>query len=96
MDRALALLQKFAVAAQGSKISKDRLRFGAPWRHPPQTDEPTLCSEWAKIQLMDFVQSLIKTEFGVCCLWFMVVLCHCGKLLQVVLEVTNSFSSFTL
>ncbi|KAF3443401.1 hypothetical protein FNV43_RR13083 [Rhamnella rubrinervis] len=65
MDRAMALLQKFAVAAQGGKISKDRLRFGAPWRHPLQTDEPTLCSKWAKIQLMDFVQSLINTEFGI-------------------------------
>lgn len=70
MDRALALLQKFAVDAQSGKISKDKLRFGAPWRHPPQTDDPTLCYEWAKIQLMDFVQSLINTEFGVCCLCF--------------------------
>ncbi|XP_048328289.2 uncharacterized protein LOC107417153 [Ziziphus jujuba] len=65
MDRALALVQKFAVDAQSGKISKDKLRFGAPWRHPPQTDDPTLCFEWAKIQMMDFVQSLVNTEFGI-------------------------------
>lgn len=61
----MSLLQKFAVDAQSGKISKDRLRFGAPWRHPPRTDNPTLCLEWAKLQLIDFVQSLVNTEFGV-------------------------------
>lgn len=65
MDRALGLLQKFAADAQSGKISKDKLRFGAPWRHPPKTDDPTLCIKWAKLQLIDFVQSFINTEFGV-------------------------------
>jgi hypothetical protein len=65
MDKALELLQKFAVDARGGKISKDKLRFGAPWRHPPKTNDPTLCIEWAKLQLMDFVQCLVNTEFGV-------------------------------
>ncbi|CAI9090224.1 OLC1v1024952C1 [Oldenlandia corymbosa var. corymbosa] len=65
MDRALLLLQNFAMDARNGKISKDRLRFGAPWRHPPQTDNPSECHEWAKVQLMDFVQSLVNTEFGV-------------------------------
>lgn len=65
MERSLGFLQKFAVDAHRGKISKDRLRFGAPWRHPPPTDDPTLCTDWAKVQLMDFVQSLIHTEFGV-------------------------------
>lgn len=65
MDKALLLLQKFAMDAQSGKISKDRLRFGSPWRHPPRTDDPTLCHGWAKVQLMDFVQSLVNTEFGV-------------------------------
>ncbi|KAL2554790.1 Uncharacterized protein Fot_08409 [Forsythia ovata] len=62
MDESLLLLQKFAVDAQSGKISADRLRFGAPWRHPPKSDDLRL---WAKLQLMDFVQSLINAEFGV-------------------------------
>ena len=65
MDKALMLLQKFAIDAQSGKILEDRLRFGAPWRHPPLSKDPTTCMEWAKIQLMDFVQSLVNAEFGV-------------------------------
>lgn len=65
MDNALELLKKFAVDARNGKISKDKLRFGAPWRHPPKTDDPAQCMEWAKLQLMDFVQCLVNTEFGV-------------------------------
>ncbi|KAI8008362.1 hypothetical protein LOK49_LG07G02633 [Camellia lanceoleosa] len=65
MDKALSLLQRFANDAQNGKIPKDRLRFGAPWRHPPRTDNPALCLEWAKLQLMDFIQSLVNAEFGV-------------------------------
>ncbi|CAK9134767.1 unnamed protein product [Ilex paraguariensis] len=65
MDEALSLLQKFAVDVQKGKILKDKLRFGAPWRHPPCIDNPSLCYEWAKLQLMDFVQSLVNTEFGI-------------------------------
>ncbi|XWS36745.1 hypothetical protein CRYUN_Cryun20dG0112100 [Craigia yunnanensis] len=65
MDKALMLLRKFAFDAQSGKILEDRLCFGAPWRHPPSSDNPTTCMEWAKIQLMDFVQSLVNTEFGV-------------------------------
>ncbi|KAL0452050.1 UNVERIFIED_CONTAM: hypothetical protein Slati_1183100 [Sesamum latifolium] len=61
MDKALLLLEKFAIDAQSGKVSKDRLRFGAPWRHPPKTD----IQSWAKIQLIDFVQSLVSAEFGV-------------------------------
>ncbi|MED6122598.1 hypothetical protein PIB30_041222 [Stylosanthes scabra] len=65
MDRALEILQKFAIDVCNGKVSKDRLRFGAPWRHPPQVDDPKLRMKWAKLQLMDFVQALINTEFGV-------------------------------
>lgn len=65
MDKALSLLQRFANDAWNGKIPKDRLRFGAPWRHPPRTDNPALCLEWAKLQLMDFIQSLVNAEFGV-------------------------------
>ncbi|RVW45340.1 hypothetical protein CK203_113677 [Vitis vinifera] len=55
----LKLLEKFAVDARSGRIPEDRLRFGAPWRHPPRIDNPTLCSEWTKLQLIDFVQSLL-------------------------------------
>lgn len=65
MDKALLLLQKFAVDAQRGRILKDRLRFGSPWRHPPRKIDPVLLTEWAKLQLMDFVQSLVNTDFGV-------------------------------
>lgn len=66
MDQALKLLQKFAADARSGKISQDKLRFGAPWRHPPKKDDAALQLEWAKIQMMDFVQSLVKAGFGVC------------------------------
>lgn len=59
------LLQKFADDARSGKILDDRLRFGAPWRHPPSSKDHTTRLEWAKIQLMDFIQSLVNTEFGV-------------------------------
>lgn len=65
MDRALELLQKFANDAKNGKIPKDRLRFGSPWKHSSKLDDPTQCQQWAKLQLLDFVQSLINTEFGV-------------------------------
>ncbi|XVF31807.1 hypothetical protein REPUB_Repub17cG0024800 [Reevesia pubescens] len=65
MDKALMLLQKFVIDAQSGKILVDRLRLGAPWRHPPSSEDPATCMEWAKIQLMDFVQSLVNAEFGV-------------------------------
>ncbi|KAJ4717650.1 hypothetical protein OWV82_012500 [Melia azedarach] len=65
MDKALLLLRKFAFDAKSGKIPEDKLRFGAPWRHPPRTDDSTLLAGWAKLQLMDFVQSLVNTEFGV-------------------------------
>ncbi|KAK3446019.1 hypothetical protein EUGRSUZ_A01784 [Eucalyptus grandis] len=55
MDKAVKILQKFAADTPN----------GAPWRHPPSDDNPTLNLEWAKLQLLDFVQSLINAEFGV-------------------------------
>ena len=60
----LKLLEKFAVDARSGRIPEDRLRFGAPWRHPPRIDNPTLCSEWTKLQLIDFVQSLVNPSLG--------------------------------
>ena len=65
MESALHILQKFAFDVWEGKISDDRLRFGAPWRHPPRTVDATQCLQWAKLQLMDFVQSLVSAEFGV-------------------------------
>ncbi|OVA20022.1 hypothetical protein BVC80_1667g54 [Macleaya cordata] len=64
MESVLSILQKFAVDAQNGRISKDRLRFGAPWRHPPHTDDPTIRLEWAKLQVIDFLQSIVNAEFG--------------------------------
>jgi len=79
MDKALEFLQKFAKDAKSGKIPKDRLRFGSPWKHPSKLDDPTQCQQWAKLQLLDFVQSLINTEFGVTCFLFfilyLIVLC---------------------
>ncbi|KAK9133203.1 hypothetical protein Scep_012731 [Stephania cephalantha] len=65
MERVLALLQKFIVDAQSGKIAKDRLRFGAPWRHPPRSESSKLHEEWAKLQLIDFIQSMVNCKFGV-------------------------------
>ncbi|CAN0914364.1 hypothetical protein LINGRAHAP2_LOCUS28526 [Linum grandiflorum] len=65
MDKAIAILQKFAEDARMGKIPKDRLRFGSPWRHPPKRDDPVQSSKWAKLQLMDFIQTLANTEFGI-------------------------------
>ncbi|KAL1542348.1 hypothetical protein AAHA92_26455 [Salvia divinorum] len=61
MDKALLLLEKFAVDAQNGKIPEDTFRVGAPWRHPPKTD----IAVWAKVQLMDFIQSLVNAGFAV-------------------------------
>lgn len=74
METVLAILQKFASDVRKGKIPESRLPFGAPWRHPPSKDNPAASIKWAKIQLMDFVQSLANTEFGVrgfCLLSFM-------------------------
>lgn len=65
LDGALEILQNFAIDVRNGKISDDRLRFGAPWRHPPKVDDPKLRMEWAKLQLMDFVKSLVNADFGV-------------------------------
>ena len=91
MDKALELLQKFAVDARNGKISKDKLGFGAPWRHPPKKDDATLRFEWAKIQLMDFVQSLVKADFGVCSLFFLIFLMSFWKLLLVLMFFLTGF-----
>lgn len=65
MEKALKMLQKFASDVREGKVPENRLSFGAPWRHPPRDDNPDLSYKWAKIQLMDFVQSFVNTEFGV-------------------------------
>ncbi|XP_062199634.1 uncharacterized protein LOC133902073 [Phragmites australis] len=65
METALRMLQKFASDVREGKVPDNRLSFGAPWRHPPQDDNPDLSYKWAKIQLMDFAQSFVNTEFGV-------------------------------
>nr|GMD55616.1 uncharacterized protein LOC18612356 isoform X2 [Ipomoea batatas] len=64
MDEALLILQKFASDAHSGRIPKDKLCFGAPWRNLPHTGDQDSCREWAKIQLMDFVQCLVNAYFG--------------------------------
>uniref|UniRef100_A0ACD5XUP9 Uncharacterized protein n=2 Tax=Avena sativa TaxID=4498 RepID=A0ACD5XUP9_AVESA len=64
MQTALSMVQKFASDVREGKIPENRLSFGAPWRHPPRTDNPDTSYKWAKIQLMDFVQSFVNAEFG--------------------------------
>lgn len=64
MQTALSMVQKFASDVREGKVPENRLSFGAPWRHPPRADNPDMCYKWAKIQLMDFVQSFVNTEFG--------------------------------
>ncbi|KAF0912155.1 hypothetical protein E2562_013045 [Oryza meyeriana var. granulata] len=65
METALGMIQKFASDVREGKVPENRLSFGAPWRHPPRGDNPDASYKWAKIQLMDFVQSFVNTEFGV-------------------------------
>lgn len=65
MEAALGMVQKFASDVREGKVPENRLSFGAPWRHPPQGGNPDASYKWAKIQLMDFVQSFVNTEFGV-------------------------------
>ncbi|CAL9107757.1 unnamed protein product [Musa acuminata var. zebrina] len=65
MESVLVILQKFASDVRTGTVPIDRLHFGAPWRHPPHTDDPVASLKWAKIQLMDFVQSFVNVEFGV-------------------------------
>ncbi|XP_035816536.1 uncharacterized protein [Zea mays] len=65
MEKALKMLQEFASDVREGKVPKIRSSFGAPWRHPPRDDNPDLSYKWAKIQLMDFIQSFVNTEFGV-------------------------------
>ncbi|XP_039126132.1 uncharacterized protein LOC120262134 isoform X2 [Dioscorea cayenensis subsp. rotundata] len=65
MESALVMLQKFVCDVHDGKIPENRLPFGSPWRHPPRSSDPAVCMEWAKLQLMDFVQSFVNAEFGV-------------------------------
>ena len=66
MEAVVVILQKFVSDAKDGKFPESQFHFGAPWRHPPRTSDHELSLQWAKIQLMDFVQSLVNTEFGVC------------------------------
>lgn len=63
MESALDILRKFASDAHQGKIPEKRMLFGAPWRQPPRAENRR--SSWARIQLIDFVQSFANTEFGV-------------------------------
>ncbi|CAA7407886.1 unnamed protein product [Spirodela intermedia] len=65
MESALDILKKFVDDVRNGKVPDRRLHFGAPWRHPPRSNDPSKSLLWAKINLMDFVQSLVNAQFGV-------------------------------
>lgn len=65
MEAALELLKKFAVDICCQRVQESRLRHGVPWRYSPKSTDKDRCYQWAKIQLMDFVQALVNAEFGV-------------------------------
>lgn len=65
MESALAIQKNFASDVRNVKVPENKLQFGAPWRHPPRSEDPAASFKSAKIQLMDFVESLVNTEFGV-------------------------------
>lgn len=65
IDAALGLLEQFADKARKGAIDSNRLQHGAPWRDFPRNDNKERRQQWARIQLMDFVQAFTDTEFGV-------------------------------
>lgn len=65
MEAALELLKKFAVDICCERVQESRLRHGVSWRYSPKSTDKDRCYQWAKIQLMDFVQALVNAEFGV-------------------------------
>ncbi|CAN6476391.1 unnamed protein product [Victoria cruziana] len=65
IEAALLILERFALDAYNGKISKDILCFGSPWRHPPRGNDKLARLNWAKLQMLDFIQSLVNAEFGV-------------------------------
>jgi len=65
MDAALGLLEQFADKATKGDIDSNLLQYGAPWRDFPKNNNQERRQQWAKIQMMDFVQAFANTEFGV-------------------------------
>ncbi|KAJ3693188.1 hypothetical protein LUZ60_008668 [Juncus effusus] len=65
MDSALTILQNFVSDARQNKIPERRMFFGAAWRRIPPAADRVADQKWAKIQLLDFVQCFVNTEFGV-------------------------------
>eukprot|EP00252_Welwitschia_mirabilis_P023354 TRINITY_DN6579_c0_g1_i1.p1 TRINITY_DN6579_c0_g1~~TRINITY_DN6579_c0_g1_i1.p1 ORF type:complete len:598 (+),score=91.15 TRINITY_DN6579_c0_g1_i1:143-1936(+) len=65
IEAAVKLLKRFAADVFHGKVQKDMLRHGSPWRHPPDPSDEYTCHQWAKLQLMDYIQALINCEYGV-------------------------------
>ncbi len=67
MDAAVALLETFADKAIRGNIDSQLLQHGAPWRHPPKVynNSREKQQHWAQLQLMDCIEALAYTEFGV-------------------------------
>ena len=65
MYTALGLLEQFADKAMKGDIDSNLLQHGAPWRDFPRNDDKERRQQWARIQMIDFVQAFTDTEFGV-------------------------------
>lgn len=65
MESALESLKKFAQDVLFQRVQKSRLSHGVAWRHPPNATDNERCRQWAKIQLIDFIEALSNAEFGV-------------------------------
>ncbi|KAL3684319.1 hypothetical protein R1sor_002341 [Riccia sorocarpa] len=63
MEAAVKYLEMFAADAAAAKISRSRLKYGTPWRHPPRNSE--IQRRWARLQLVDYIQALADTDFAV-------------------------------
>ncbi|XP_057852949.2 uncharacterized protein LOC131063178 isoform X2 [Cryptomeria japonica] len=65
MESALEILKKFAEDVYFQRVQKSRLSHGVAWRHPPNLTDNERCCQWAKIQLIDFIEAFSNAEFGV-------------------------------
>lgn len=64
MELAMKLLKNFADKAMKGHVDGQLFQHGAPWRNFPKTDDAKK-QQWARLQLMDFLEALGNAEFGV-------------------------------
>lgn len=64
MEVAMKLLKNFVDKAIKGHVDGQLLQHGAPWRNFPKTGDANK-QQWARLQLMDFIEALGNAEFGV-------------------------------